>query len=194
MEQYTTQLKKIIENDVNIFNFNYPIFDETYRNTFQKHFIQHFYYDEIGLETVSKFIDRLEIKLNLIMPYWNKIFLADKLEQRILDNYEIIETFVKDDENITTSNITNKNLNIFSDTPVTKVDFSVVDYATNLSKNNTENEGNINFKNKENWTRKMSGNIGVQTDSDSIVKYWNSLRKIEIEIFKECNDLFMEVY
>lgn len=40
----------------------------------------------------------------------------------------------------------------------------------------------------------MSGNIGIQTDADSIIKYFSSLRKIEIEIFTECNDLFMEVY
>ena len=40
----------------------------------------------------------------------------------------------------------------------------------------------------------MEGNIGVQTDADAIIKYWQSLRQIEIEIFKQCDDLFMGVY
>ena len=40
----------------------------------------------------------------------------------------------------------------------------------------------------------MQGNIGVQTDADAIIKYWESLRQIENEIFEQCSNLFMEVY
>ena len=40
----------------------------------------------------------------------------------------------------------------------------------------------------------MTGNIGVQTDADAIVKYWTSLRKVEQEIFDELECLFMGVY
>ena len=40
------------------------------------------------------------------MPYWNKIFLADELEQRILDNYDVTETYEKEviDNTTQTSN------------------------------------------------------------------------------------------
>lgn len=199
-----------MENNVEIFDFDYPFYNEERRKQFEQHFIEHFYFDEIGQETVARFKQRLKIKLNLIMPYWNKIFLADELEQRILDNYSVTETYesnienssnAENENNINTSNESiNKNLE--SDTPVTKTDFEQVDYFSNIVKDigsgtsNTtvSNINNVNDNRTENWTRRMEGNIGVQTDADAIIKYWQSLRQIELEIFKQCDDLFMGVY
>ena len=210
MEKTTLTLGEIIENNVDIFDFDYPFYNEERRKQFEEHFIEHFYFDEIGQETVARFKQRLKIKFNLIMPYWNKIFLADELEQRILDNYSVIETYESNIENssnavnennINTSN-ESVNKNLESDTPVTKTDFEQVDYFSNIVKDigsgtsNTtaSNINNVNDNRTENWTRRMEGNIGVQTDADAIVKYWESLRQIEIEIFNQCDDLFMGVY
>ena len=194
MEKTTLTLGEIIENNVDIFDFDYPFYNEERRKQFEQHFIDHFYFDEIGQETVARFKQRLKIKFNLIMPYWNKIFLADELEQRILDNYSVTETYTRDITNNTnaTNEIINRNLE--SDTPTTKVDFEQVDYFSNITKDIGNNSSNISNNSSENWTRTMVGNIGVQTDADAIVKYWKSLRQIEIEIFNQCNSLFMEVY
>ena len=226
MERTTLTLGEIIENNVNIFDFYYPFYSEEYRPTFERHFIEHFYFDEIGQETVAKFKQRLKIKFNLIMPYWNKIFLADELEQRILDNYDVTEIYTSNIENTSnginqnTNNIVNNNVsnvitentnkNLQSDTPVTKIDLEQVDYFSNITKdikngivNNSTNEEsniqsdtitNVNDNRKETWTRTMQGNIGVQTDADAIIKYWQSLRQIENEIFEQCSNLFMEVW
>lgn len=194
MEQTTLTLGDIIENDVNIFDFDYPFYSETYRKTFEQHFIDHFYFDEIGQETVSRFKQRLKIKFNLIMPYWNKIFLADALEQRILDNYDVTETYTRNVLNNTNATNENVNKNLASDTPTTKVDFNQVDFFSSIVKDIGSNTSNVKGDSKENWTRKMQGNIGVQTDADAIIKYWQSLRQIEIEIFNQCDDLFMGVY
>lgn len=210
MIQKTITLGELIENNVNIFDFDYPFYSEEYRKTFEQHFIEHFYFDEIGQETVARFKQRLKIKFNLIMPYWNKIFLADNLEQRILDNYDVTETYSSNIENTSNaigenninSSSENVNKNLESETPVTKTDFENVDYFSSITKDignssgNTiaTNKNNVNDNRKESWTRKISGNYGVQTDSYAIKQYWESLRKIELEIFNECNSLFMEVY
>ena len=210
MERTTLTLGEIIENNVNIFDFEYPFYSEEYRPTFERHFIEHFYFDEIGQETVARFKHRLKIKLNLIMPYWNKIFLADKLEQRILDNYDVTETYEKEviDNTTQTSNGTvtstneNTSKNLESDTPVTKTDLDNIDYFSNITKDiangkndtTSNNTNNVQNTNKENWTRKIQGNYGVQTDANAIVQYWESLRMIELEIFNQLNVLFMEVY
>lgn len=167
MERTTLTLGEIIENNVNIFDFDYPFYSEEYRPTFERHFIEHFYFDEIGQETIAKFKQRLKIKFNLIMPYWNKIFLADELEQRILDNYDVTETYTSNIENTSnginqnTNNIVNNNVsnvstentnkNLQSDTPVTKTDLEQVDYFSNITKdinngivnNSTNEESNI---------------------------------------------------
>ena len=217
MNNYTITLGEIVENDIEIFDFDYPFYNEERRKQFEQHFIEHFYFDEIGQETVARFKQRLKIKLNLIMPYWNKIFLADELEQRILDNYDVTETFTREVENSTstTSNNTNNNTetftrevensasttsnntnkNLASDTPVTRTDLnSNNDYYSSIIKDIGEGTSQAEGESIENWTRRMTGNIGVQTDADAIIKYWQSLRQIELEIFKQCDDLFMGVY
>ena len=194
MERTTLTLGEIIENNVNIFDFEYPFYSEEYRPTFEQHFIEHFYFDEIGQETVARFKQRLKIKFNLIMPYWNKIFLADNLEQRILDNYDVTETYTREVANNSTATNESTNKNLQSDTPVTKTDLEQVDYFSNIVKDIGNNTSNINNNSSENWERRMQGNIGVQTDSDAIIKYWNSLRQIENEIFEQCSNLFMEVW
>ena len=194
MEKTTLTLGEIIENNVNIFDFEYPFYSEEYRPTFERHFIEHFYFDEIGQETVAKFKQRLKIKFNLIMPYWNKIFLADNLEQRILDNYDVTETYTREVANNSTATNESTNKNLQSETPVTKTDLEQVDYFSNIVKDIGNNTSNVNNNSSENWERRMQGNIGVQTDADAIMKYWQSLRQIENEIFEQCSNLFMEVW
>lgn len=194
MERTTLTLGEIIENNVNIFDFEYPFYSEEYRPTFERHFIEHFYFNEIGQETVAKFKQRLKIKFNLIMPYWNKIFLADNLEQRILDNYDVTETYTRQLSNNSTATNESVNKNLESDTPVTKTDLEQVDYFSNITKDIGNNTSNVNNNSSENWERRMQGNIGVQTDADAILKYWQSLRQIENEIFEQCSNLFMEVW
>lgn len=194
MERTTLTLGEIIENDVNIFDFEYPFYSEEYRPTFERHFIEHFYFDEIGQETVAKFKQRLKIKFNLIMPYWNKIFLADNLEQRILDNYDVTETYTREVANNSSATNESTNKNLQSDTPVTKTDLEQVDYFSNIVKDIGNNTSNVNNNSSENWERRMQGNIGIQTDADAITKYWQSLRQIENEIFEQCSNLFMEVW
>lgn len=194
MEKTTITLGEIIENNVNIFDFDYPFYNEERRKQFEKHFIEHFYFDEIGQETVGRFKQRLKIKLNLIMPYWNKIFVADELEQRILDNYDVTETYTRNVTNNTNATNENINKNLASDTPTTKVDFENVDFFSSIVKDIGNNTSNVKGDSKESWTRHIEGNYGVQTDADAIIKYWESLKKIEIEIFNDCSSLFMEVY
>lgn len=194
MEKITITLGELIENDVNIFNFDYPFYSEEYRKTFEEHFIDHFYYDEIGLENVARFKHRLKIKFNTIMPYWNKIFLADNLEQRILDNYDVLETYEREIKNKVNSTNETTSKNLYSDNPIEKTDFEQTDYLSSLSKDIGNSKSDTIGDNTEKWTRRMTGNIGIQTDADSVVKFWQSLRKIELEIFTECEDLFMGVY
>ena len=118
MAQYTMTIQQMININVNIFDFDYPIFNESYRSTFEDLFIDHFLLDEIAHETIAQFKHRLKSKLNLIMPYYNKIYMSQELEQRILDNYEVTEIIdrvvtndnIRNFENNNTRNSVNKNL------------------------------------------------------------------------------------
>lgn len=187
-------IQKMLENNVDIFDFDYPIFREEYRKTFEQNFLDYFLTDVIGLETVSLFKHRLMIKLRLIMPYYNKIFETQEMEQRILDNYDVKEVYNRQVVGDTTHTVTTTNKNLYKDAPKTRIDIDKFDVVTNLTKDEGNSSANGYSSNTEKWERTMQGNIGVQTDADAIVKYWSSLRKVEQEIFDELECLFMGVY
>lgn len=187
-------IQKLVENKVNIFDFDYPIFREEYRQTFEQNFVDYFYLDVIAHETVSFFKLRLKSKLNLIMPYYNKLFLTQEMDQRILDNYDVTEVYNRSVVSDTTNNISTTSKNLYKDAPKTKIDVNNFDVVTNLSKDEGNTSANGFSSNSEKWERRMTGNIGVQTDADAIIKYWQSLRKVEQELMEELECLFMGVY
>lgn len=100
MSKYTTELRFVCEtasgldeskgyNDVNqvleachskIFNFDYPIFDETYRPVLEKKILKHYYTREIGSETVGRWKLWLDARMNEIMPYYNLLYKSALLE------------------------------------------------------------------------------------------------------------------
>ena len=97
MSKYTTEVRFICEeaagltssvgylgvNDVintalpKVFNFDFPIFDETYRPILEKKILKHYYTREIGLETVGLWKLFLDTKLNEIMPYYNQLYKSE---------------------------------------------------------------------------------------------------------------------
>ena len=200
----------MIEDNYNIFDFSYPYYTEEFKKHFEETFINHFYYDNINFETPSIFKNRLKSKLNIIMPSYVKILETLDLEQRILDNYDVVETFEKvgnaENEGLekvkNTSNSKAKNLSTYADTGEGNTSASEFNYINNKTDSVGENESNASGeitntkieKNTEKWTRRMTGNIGVATDSDAIRSYWQTVRRIEEEIFIECNELFLGVY
>lgn len=101
MSDYTTQLRFICESYANrtdkpqpqsdvdetirlartkLFSFDYPIFDENYREHLESKIISHFYTREIGLETVGLFKHHLKNKMREMMPYYNQMYLSEKLK------------------------------------------------------------------------------------------------------------------
>ena len=97
MSHYTTEVRYICETTAgltesegfnsidtildkctdDIFNFDYPIFDEAYRFPLNKKILRHFYTREIGEETVGLWKLRLQQTLNEIMPYYNKLYESE---------------------------------------------------------------------------------------------------------------------
>lgn len=83
----------ILDNSVDdIFNFDYPIFDETYRKPLNKKILRHFYTREIGEETVGLWKLRLQQTLNEIMPYYNKLYETELMEINPLYNVDLKTT------------------------------------------------------------------------------------------------------
>lgn len=102
MAMYTMELREIVEQATqfenlphreriergrkNLFDFDYPIFDENYRKVFETNFIRNFYMREIGFETEGLFKFQLETWLLINMSYYNKMFESELLEYDPLTN------------------------------------------------------------------------------------------------------------
>lgn len=63
-----------------IFDFTYPIWDESYRPVLETKILKHFYTREIGEETVGLWKLRLNMKMNEIMPLFNDMYLTTSYE------------------------------------------------------------------------------------------------------------------
>lgn len=75
-----------------IFDFPYPIFDETYRAVLETKILKHYYTREIGEETYGLWKLRLDTKMNEIMPYYNQLYRSTLLEFNPLYDVDINRT------------------------------------------------------------------------------------------------------
>lgn len=57
-----------------IFSFDFPMFDNAYRLPLERKILRHYYTREISEETYGLWKLRLEDRLNVIMPYYNKLY------------------------------------------------------------------------------------------------------------------------
>lgn len=109
MSKYTTEVRYICEhfsgltesvgyNDVEqviknclpkVFDFNFPIFDESYRTVLETKILRHYYTREIGLETVGLWKLKLNTKLNEIMPFYNQLYKSELIEFNPLYDVEL---------------------------------------------------------------------------------------------------------
>lgn len=100
MGKYTTELRTICEDYAHveepisydqiatiieagrqgIFDFDYPIWDPSYKPVLEKKIIKHYFTREIGEETYGLWKFRLDTKLNEIMPYYNNLYESTVLE------------------------------------------------------------------------------------------------------------------
>lgn len=100
MSKYTTEVRFICETEAGymeskgfnsidsildiaapkIFNFDFPIFDENYRLPLEKKILRHYYTREISEETVGLWKLRLQDRLCMIMPYYNKLYESELIQ------------------------------------------------------------------------------------------------------------------
>ena len=82
MASFTRELRNIYEEygEAGLGLLDYPIFNEDHRATLNERIVKHYWYSEIGLETTDQFIFQLRVKMNEIMPYYNKMYEAEAIK------------------------------------------------------------------------------------------------------------------
>ena len=84
-----------------IFDFDFPIYDESYRNVLCGKILKHYYTREICEETVGLWKLRLDTRLNEIMPYYNELYKSAMIEFNPLYDVDLTTTYTKDNDGAT---------------------------------------------------------------------------------------------
>lgn len=185
MSKYTIELRQIKDLRNTIFNFDYNFISQEYKNKLETMFINHFYFREIGFETIERFNFYLRNIFTEKLEYYEKLLELSKLDYDILCNYDMKEDYSKNSvsnvnqegesnssnnqsenksNSLTSTNNSSANeINKFSDTPQSQTTFSD-SYLTNL----TENKNEINTNNEA--TESQSTSINNTLNSNSTLK------------------------
>lgn len=155
------RVNEVIENSWRKIFGNFPIFREEYRETLCKKILLHFYQEEIGQETEGDFILRLNIKLNEIMPYYNKLYESELLDFDPFENTNMTESYISQlnaNENQTGSSNSENSQNS---------NYSENSTNTETSTNNVESDKN--FGGEERNTSSITREENSRSDSKETV-------------------------
>ena len=214
---YTVQLKSICEsfnttpgastNDIilnslqHIFDFDFEIFEESYRETLESNIVRHYYFREIAFETYGQWKLKLQDRLNLIMPYYNQLFQIDidAAGINLLDTTSITREHTRSNNGNTDTTVTGERTDwdVYSDTPqgsLTDVENNT--YMANARKltQNANNTTNLSSNDEENYLEKITGKDGGITFGEAVNRAHQAIHRTEEQFIKEFEDLFFSLW
>lgn len=215
MSKYTTEVRFICENSAGlsesegadnvdsildkcwnkVFNFNFPIFDENYRQVLCRKILKHYYTREIAHETVGRWKLALNTKLNEIMPYYNQLYKSELLEFNPFYDVDLTRsregsgTSNRTSNNTETNSGTSKNvssgsgtsntdtLNRFSDTPQNSMDTQGIADSVPLTTVTKVNEDNTTTNTSTDTLTRDDSKTGNGTENiNSTDKYIETVK------------------
>ena len=76
-----SNVKEVLDKSWNkVFDFEFPIFDESYKSVLCQKILKHYYTREIAFETVGLWKLKLNTAMNELMPYFNKLYESELLK------------------------------------------------------------------------------------------------------------------
>lgn len=210
MAKYTIELRHI-DNTFKVFNFDYNFYteDPEIKKNFERKFIDEYYFNEIGFETVARFQHRLKTRLNKISNYYSQLYKTQLEAENInfLLNKDLKETFEREitGENKTLSEVlaTGSSVNNFKESSIEDGNASLflndnglttVNKNDNTSNSNSSNKGNTSNNQKETTSLVSQGNIGITSSAELLEKWRKVLINLDELIINDCADLFMQIF
>lgn len=212
-----TEIRNLAKEGRNkIFDFSYPLSNNISKEDFETNILNKFLMRRIGFETVTAFKIQLNVKLNEIMPLYNKMF--DSIENwDLFNDGEKIKRYGTDDRTTegtgeTTNELTNKStttnndisdkrnsqlpqnqLNLLRDGKyVTNYNYDTntsesIDNSTSNGKSNTIN--NTNDKNVYEETIEHS----IANKIELYKEFQTNIKNVYTMIYNELDSLFYQI-
>lgn len=180
MSKYTIELRYLAEDkNFNIFAFPYNFIDEDLKGIFEQRFIEHFYFHEIGFETVRRFQQRLMATLNRIAPYYTQLYQTELASKKVdfMLNKDLKETFIRELARENNKNQLNTNQNDLTSSDLTSNEIINKENSTSNSDNKESSidgalaqvsEGYLTSQNIENITATANSTNTSNNKSNSV--------------------------
>ena len=238
MSKYTTEVRFICEhlsglseskgyNNVaeiianarlEIFDFDYPIFDDSYKEVLETKILKHYYTREIGMETYGLWKLKLDMKMNEIMPYYNQMYESALLKFDPFKDVDKTVVHVGDSDGSSHDSRSERenragqaqSWNLFSDTPQGGVDgiaHAYDDIADNAyltdarhitssdsdNKNTAGQSSNVH-SDRNKWADIIQGKQGVASYSKMLKEFRDTFLNIDLMIINDLKDLFFQLW
>ena len=197
MAQYTIELRKIVSSKDIFKSIDYELYNNDLKPIFEDKFIKRFYFREIGVETVNRFLINLEQTLNEIMPYYKQLYDTTLLKYDVLNNNEVIEEVTREIIKAGKSLVfgSNSSTEMSFDTPITSTNsYKSKPSFINEDVNNVDTKNQSEGNTTENYTRKFKNNQSNVSKQDLIIKQRELIVNIDKMILDDLEILFMQVF
>ena len=166
MSKYTAELRTIIDNNFDIFDFTYTRDPKSIailsNENLQKGFIDHYYFREVGFETLERFKHKLKTQWLESIENFDKLLVA-------------FNETINPKANISSNT---QNTSIFNDTPKNALDFGTeASHASNITHNTQNNTG-----------------LAGLTEIEALELYHDKLKDIVSEFYNSFDNLFMQIF
>ena len=166
MSKYTAELRTIINNGFNIFDFEYTRNPQSIaiisNDKLQQGFIDRYYFREVGFETLERFKHKLKTQWLETIENFDKLLIAYNDAVNVKSNVA--------------SNV--DNLSIFNDTPKSALDYGEeATHATNITNNKQSTKG-----------------IAGITEIELLELYHDKIKDIVSEFYTSFDNLFMQIF
>lgn len=207
MSKYTMTIKDIVDNysllseskkiddkldyaRQYIFDFDYPVIDDTTKKRIEIAILKHYYLREIAFETIGIFKIKLNDRLNLIMSRYNALY-----EKQDLSLSPYINSYMKENgvtNGVSDTNVNNEDWQTTSDTPQgILTDLKDGKYSSMAVYN--ENKDLTSNTNSSNYNREVESLNGL-TYAEAFRNYYDNIISIDEELVNEFSDLFMVIW
>lgn len=208
MAKYTLEIRDIVESyNVELFDFDYDYYADNYamKKRFENMFIQHYYFHEIGFESIERFKLNLKARLNMNAPlykqYWDSYLKTKNIDFTVnKEYYETITKELESENESTSSNINNsiskndsdstshtqnKSSSLSDGVSMAKLDNEYItgisydesrSQSTDTLKTENVDNGNTKDNGKQSETITTSGKGNIGTTSSAqLIKEWRQI-------------------
>lgn len=168
--------------------------------------IDHYYMDEIGVETVGLFKRRVKVAMQEIMEEKLPLIYSAAIAYDPLVNVDYTETYSgttsMESESSGSASSSSSGLTVSSDTPqgqISKSDILNGAYASSTSADEIEDESSSSSTGSNNgtndYTKRVRGNSGISATAQKMVQqYRDNIIMIDRDIINDLAKLFMAIY